>query len=164
MSSHVTEAYRAGAMGLIGFNQFTNVSIVVPLLALGLDVSFDAFNYMNNSTQIHQGEVLKSEAIINGTDHPSLVAEVSSRGPNTIIPKIMKPDISAPGVEILAAYSPIASPSDIPQGTRAANYNLLSGTSMACPHVTAVAVYVKTFHPDWSPSEIKSAIMTTAWP
>ncbi|KAF3437808.1 hypothetical protein FNV43_RR20564 [Rhamnella rubrinervis] len=161
----VTEAYRAGAIGLIGFNQFTNVSIVVPLPALGLDVvSSDVSNYMKNSTKIHQGEILKSEAIINGTDHPPLVAEFSSRGPNTIIPEIMKPDISAPGVEILAAYSPIASPSNIPQDTRSVNYSILSGTSMACPHVTAVAVYVKTFHPDWSPSEIKSAIMTTALP
>ncbi|KAL4383559.1 hypothetical protein GQ457_15G028850 [Hibiscus cannabinus] len=73
------------------------------------------------------------------------------------------PDISAPGVNILAAYSPAAPPSeDFGKDRRQVKYNILSGTSMACPHVAAVAAYVKTFHPDWSPSAIKSALITTA--
>ncbi|GJT85634.1 subtilisin-like protease SBT4.3 [Tanacetum coccineum] len=42
-------------------------------------------------------------------------------------------------------------------------YDVLSGTSMVCPHVTAAVAYVKSFHPSWSPSAIKSALMTTAW-
>lgn len=74
----------------------------------------------------------------------------------------LQPDISAPGVEILAAYSPAASPSGLPSlDTRSVEYNVLSGTSMACPHVTAAAAYVKSLHPSWSPSAIKSALMTT---
>lgn len=73
---------------------------------------------------------------------------------------MFQPDISAPGVEILAAYSPNASIS-IPQDMRRVQYNIMTGTSMACPHATAVAAYVKTFHPDWSPAAIKSSIMTT---
>ena len=64
-------------------------------------------------------------------------------------------------MEILAAYSPIASPSNTMIDKSSVKYNILSGTSMACPHVTAAAAFVKSFHPDWSPSAIKSALMTT---
>jgi subtilisin family serine protease len=74
---------------------------------------------------------------------------------------VLQPDISAPGVDILAAFSPNVSPSTSSQDVRRVNYNIVSGTSMSCPHVSGAAAYVKTFHPDWSPSAIKSALMTT---
>lgn len=64
-------------------------------------------------------------------------------------------------MEILAAFSPLGSPSDASFDKRPVNYSILSGTSMACPHVTAAAAYVKSIHPNWSPSAIKSALMTT---
>ena len=73
----------------------------------------------------------------------------------------VQPDVSAPGVDILAAYIPVVPPSGAGDDKRRVNYNLLSGTSMACPHVAGVAAFVKAFHPHWSPSAIKSAIMTT---
>ncbi|CAA7047845.1 unnamed protein product [Microthlaspi erraticum] len=71
----------------------------------------------------------------------------------------MQPDITAPGVSIFAAYSPVAATA-IGENV---DYYFLSGTSMSCPHVAGVAAYVKTLRPHWSPSAIKSAIMTTAW-
>jgi len=70
----------------------------------------------------------------------------------------MQPDITAPGLEILAANSLRASPF---YDTAYVKYSVESGTSMSCPHAAGVAAYVKTFHPQWSPSMIKSAIMTT---
>ena len=74
----------------------------------------------------------------------------------------MQPDITAPGVSILAAYSPAHSPSVFSSDDkRKVKYNIESGTSMSCPHVAGAAAYVKTFHPDWSPSAIKSSLMTT---
>ncbi|KAJ1389150.1 Peptidase S8/S53 domain [Sesbania bispinosa] len=88
----------------------------------------------------------------------------STRGPNAITPDILKPDLAAPGVDILAAWSPIAPISRVKADDRVANYNIISGTSMACPHATAAAAYVKSFHPNWSPAAIKSALMTTATP
>ncbi|XP_042428681.1 subtilisin-like protease SBT4.3 [Zingiber officinale] len=111
----------------------------------------------NPVANIHKSEeVFDSEA--------PLVASFSSRGPNTITPDILKPDISAPGIDILAAWSRVAPVSGIINDTRVVKYNIISGTSMACPHVTGVAAYVKSFHPNWSPAAIMSALMTTAKP
>ncbi|KEH33701.1 subtilisin-like serine endopeptidase family protein [Medicago truncatula] len=73
-------------------------------------------------------------------------------------------NISVPGVEILAAYSPLASPSYDIIDKRQVKYTINSGTSTSCPHVAGVVAYVKSFHPDWSPAAIKSAIMTTTKP
>ncbi|KAK7300772.1 hypothetical protein RJT34_11622 [Clitoria ternatea] len=92
------------------------------------------------------------------------VASFSSRGPNAITPDILKPDITAPGVDILAAWSPISPISGVKGDNRIAYFNIISGTSMACPHVTGAAAYIKSFYPYWSPAAIKSALMTTATP
>lgn len=73
----------------------------------------------------------------------------------------MQPDISAPGVDILAAWSLLSSVTEVRGDKRKVPYNIISGTSMACPHATASAAYVKSFHPTWSPAAIKSALMTT---
>ncbi|KAL2326648.1 hypothetical protein Fmac_025706 [Flemingia macrophylla] len=100
-----------------------------------------------------------------GKDSPApYIASFSSRGPNAITADILKPDLAAPGVDILAAWSPIGSVSGVKGDKRRVNYNIVYGTSMACPHVTAAAAYIKSFHPDWSPAAIKSALMTTATP
>lgn len=72
-----------------------------------------------------------------------------------------QPDITAPGVDILAAWSPVAPPSIYYADTRSVNYNIISGTSMSCPHAAGAAAHVKAVHPDWSPAAIKSALMTT---
>ncbi|XP_019099670.1 PREDICTED: subtilisin-like protease SBT4.5 [Camelina sativa] len=113
-----------------------------------------------NSAKNPKATVMKSETIFNQT--APITASYSSRGPNTLIPDILKPDITVPGTEILAAYSPIAPPSE--SDTRRVNYSIISGTSMSCPHIAGVAAYLKTFHPRWSPFMIQSAIMTTAQP
>ncbi|KAF5750493.1 hypothetical protein HS088_TW03G00830 [Tripterygium wilfordii] len=92
------------------------------------------------------------------------VASFSSRGPQQLSRNILKPDIAAPGLNILAAYSKLTTITGLPSDNRYSLFNIVSGTSMACPHVAAAAAYVKSFHPDWSPSAIKSALMTTATP
>ncbi|KAJ1389158.1 Peptidase S8/S53 domain [Sesbania bispinosa] len=119
------------------------------------------YTYMN-ITSNPTATILKSNTG-NDTLAP-YVASFSSRGPNPVTLDILKPDIAAPGVEILAAWPPNAPPSEVKGDKRQVQYNIISGTSMACPHVTGVAAYIKSFHPTWSPAAIKSAIMTTAMP
>ncbi|RZC58167.1 hypothetical protein C5167_005463 [Papaver somniferum] len=74
----------------------------------------------------------------------------------------LSPDITAPGVDILASWPPISSLTESENDTRSVSFNIISGTSMSCPHATGVAAYIKSFHPTWSPAAIKSALMTTA--
>jgi subtilisin family serine protease len=73
-------------------------------------------------------------------------------------PEILQPDLTAPGIDILAAWTPV---SGNLKDNRFTAYSIDSGTSMACPHATGVAAYVKSFHPDWSPAMIMSALITT---
>ncbi|XP_054818762.1 subtilisin-like protease Glyma18g48580 [Prosopis cineraria] len=90
------------------------------------------------------------------------VSAFSSRGPNIILPSILKPDVTAPGQDIIAAYSSGVSPTNLDSDGRRFDYTTLTGTSMACPHVTGIVGLLKNRHPTWSPAMIKSAIMTTA--
>ncbi|RKR86758.1 PA domain-containing protein [Micromonospora pisi] len=83
------------------------------------------------------------------------VAHFSSNGPwSTGGGNLIKPDIAAPGQEILAAVSPITQHGE--------NFAYYSGTSMAAPHVAGLAALIISKHQDWSPMAVKSALMTTA--
>ncbi|KAL6513878.1 hypothetical protein OROHE_019334 [Orobanche hederae] len=166
----VPRAFGAGANGAVAtLHSFpkdlafpVDFSQVVPLAASRLDEqNFHNVRSYLESTKSSTLDILKSESVRN-VDAPK-VAGFSSRGPNTILPDILKPDVTAPGMEILAAFSPLASPSEHPSDKRSVKYSVISGTSMSCPHVAGAAAYVKSFHPNWSPSALKSSLMTTAW-
>ncbi|KAK6941285.1 Peptidase S8 propeptide/proteinase inhibitor I9 [Dillenia turbinata] len=92
-----------------------------------------------------------------------VVAAFSSRGPNLVTAQILKPDLIGPGVNILAAWSEAVGPTGLDKDTRRTKFNIMSGTSMSCPHISGVAALLKAAHPNWSPSAIKSALMTTAY-
>ncbi|XP_009604592.1 subtilisin-like protease [Nicotiana tomentosiformis] len=93
-----------------------------------------------------------------GDKHAPTVAFFSSRGPSMVSQGILKPDIIGPGLNILAAW-----PTSVGEKTSSkSTFNIISGTSMSCPHLAGVAALLKSAHPDWSPAAIKSAIMTTA--
>jgi len=82
-------------------------------------------------------------------------ASFSSRGPSLAASgDLLKPDVIAPGQDILAAVSPSINGRD---------FDLLSGTSMSSPHVAGLAALLKDLHPDWTPMMIKSALMTSAY-
>ncbi len=83
-------------------------------------------------------------------------ASFSSRGPlRAGNGDVLKPDLIAPGQDILAAVAPPGN------GGRA--FDLYSGTSMSSPHVAGLAALMKQKHPGWSPMAIKSALMTTGY-
>ena len=67
---------------------------------------------------------------------------------------LLKPDITAPGVDVIASVAP--------PGHAGKNFDGLSGTSMAAPHIAGIAALIKSKNPGWSPMWIKSAMMTTA--
>ncbi|PIM98466.1 Tripeptidyl-peptidase II [Handroanthus impetiginosus] len=90
-----------------------------------------------------------------------VVGYFSSRGPTYGIKNLLKPDIASPGVAILAAWPSNDKREALPD-REPPLFNILSGTSMSCPHVSGPAATVKSQHPNWSPSAIRSAIMTTA--
>lgn len=98
-----------------------------------------------------------------GIQPSPVVAAFSSRGPNPITPEILKPDLIAPGVNILAGWTGAVGPTGLESDKRHVSFNIISGTSMSCPHVSGLAALLKAAHPEWSPSAIKSALMTTAY-
>ncbi|KAF6175831.1 hypothetical protein GIB67_003319 [Kingdonia uniflora] len=118
------------------------------------------FSYIN-STKSPKAYITRAITQLDTKPAP-VMASFSSRGPNPVSPEILKPDITAPGVNILAAYSQAALPTDMASDKRRVLFNFVSGTSMSSPHVAGIAGLLKTLHPEWSPSVIKSAIMTTA--
>ncbi|KAJ0967551.1 hypothetical protein J5N97_024468 [Dioscorea zingiberensis] len=101
-----------------------------------------------------------------GVSSAPSVASFSSRGPSSVNEGVLKPDIVAPGVNILAAWpspvGPISLESPPNSTTTPPSFNIVSGTSLASPLIAGVATLLRIAHPDWSPAAVKSAIMTTA--
>ncbi|KAK4774380.1 hypothetical protein SAY86_009315 [Trapa natans] len=157
--------FSAGAKGAIMHYDFflkdVAFSFPLPVSYLDDDKGIDILRYINSSRNA-SASIFKSMEV-NDTVAPYVVS-FSSRGPNLLTPGILKPDLSAPGVDILAGWTMAASITGVPGDNRFSPFNIISGTSMACPHASAAAAYIKSFNPTWSPAAIKSALMTTATP
>ncbi|MBB5871239.1 hypothetical protein F4553_004618 [Allocatelliglobosispora scoriae] len=86
-----------------------------------------------------------------------VMAAFSSRGPGGLA---LKPDVTAPGVQILAGHTPV--PDEPTGGPKGELFQAIAGTSMSGPHVAGAGILLAAAHPGWSPGQIKSALMTTA--
>ncbi|KAL0299751.1 UNVERIFIED_CONTAM: Subtilisin-like protease SBT3.6 [Sesamum radiatum] len=145
----------AGALGLIAtkktviaLSQYYNS---FPFILVTFDIATQILNYIRFTRD--PVVRLKPTKTYVGNQASTYIASFSSRGPNSLSPAVLKPDIAAPGVDVLAAYVPTKLS---PQG-----YIFDSGTSMAAPHIAGIAALLKSLHPHWSPAAIKSALVTT---
>ncbi|KAK6137644.1 hypothetical protein DH2020_028570 [Rehmannia glutinosa] len=148
-----------GGAGMIIVNpaSYGNVTLsdshVLPTTHIGYADGLKIKTYIN-STSNPVATILFKGTVIGDSRAPAVVA-FSSRGPNTASRGILKPDILGPGVNILAAW-----PVSVENNTNTnSTFNVISGTSMSCPHLSGVAALLKSSDPDWSPKfAIKSAI------
>ena len=116
----------------------------------GLVVVIAAGNDGSAMFTLNSPGVARKPIAVAATDNADAVASFSSRGPT--IDRRLKPDIAAPGVGIAAA-------NHLTAGTK-----VLSGTSMASPHVAGMAALLLQAHPTWTPQMVKAALMNTALP
>ncbi|KAJ7949435.1 Subtilisin-like protease [Quillaja saponaria] len=153
----------AKAKGMILINEEKGVPYdagVFPFTEVANTEGYQILKYIN-STKIPTATILPTVEIPRYKPAP-VVAYFSSRGPAELTENILKPDIMAPGVAILAAMMPSTEPGSVPIGKKPSEFAIKSGTSMACPHVTGAAAFIRSVHQEWSSSMIKSALMTTA--
>jgi subtilisin family serine protease len=153
------EVLNAGGAGMILYNQ-------APGMQLYLTTHAVPAAHLSNA----DGLAIKDYIAVEGSDAVATIdgghatarpapwmVDFSSRGPNGGAMDIIKPDITAPGFGILAAYSPtpfLGGPDQL--------FAVIQGTSMSSPHVAGIFALLKQAHPDWTPEMAKSAIMTTA--
>ncbi|XP_009359651.1 subtilisin-like serine-protease S [Pyrus x bretschneideri] len=145
---------KAGGVGMVLIDDADKdiaVPFVIPSAIVEQRIGHHILSYIKR-TRKPMSRILPAKTILGLKPAPRVTA-FSSKGPNSLTPEILKPDVTAPGLNILASWSPAA-------GNK--QFNILSGTSMACPHVTGIAALIKAVYPSWSPAAIRSAIMTTA--
>ncbi len=156
-------AATAGAVGMILYNQGTGVTDVetdnhwLPASHIQYAQGQQVLTFLTG----HTGVMATISAGVTGTQQPDVMASFSSRGGPGQRLGISKPDITAPGVQILAGAAPIHVP-DPALGPEGELFQAIAGTSMSSPHIAGSGALLKALHPEWTPGQIKSAIMTTA--
>lgn len=161
----ITNAVNAGATGVIVFTDDR------PKTIMGGAATPETLSIPGVMIDRELGRALRTEitngATVNATLSPTtflpesmvgnIMADFSSRGPFATVPSWIKPDVTAPGVQILAGMTP-----EPASGVGGDFFQYLQGTSMSTPHVAGIGALLREAHPDWSPAAIKSALMTTA--
>ncbi|HEX5427010.1 MAG TPA: S8 family serine peptidase [Pedococcus sp.] len=153
---------QAGGVGMVLYNQtdtddlFTDNDFV-PTVMLDRTPG-QAIRDWVNSTANPTGQLV-ADGIGTTPFRTPTVTSFSSRGENPTAGDIIKPDIAAPGLQVMAGNTPFPSPGTQPAGEL---FQAIGGTSMASPVVAGSYALLKQTHPDWSAAAAKSALMTTA--
>jgi subtilisin family serine protease len=158
----------AGGGGAVIFHNSAAVNVMptdnhpLPTVHLLYDVGQPLKNYLVANPGAVTVSFTQSEATFADEDSrvvPNVMASFSSRGPDAVALDIIKPDVTAPGVSILAG----ASPMHYETAAQGEYFQAIMGTSMSSPHVAGVFALLKQANSDWSPAMAKSALMTTAY-
>nr|ABK25116.1 unknown [Picea sitchensis] len=164
-SIQILEANRTGAAAVIIASEDSYLLVPrdywMPAVLVTSDQGQLIANYVTSASRATAG--IKFVITEVGSRPAPAVAYFSSRGPNPLSPGILKPDVIAPGKNIVAAWLPYGVVKYVGSVPLEADYAMDSGTSMSSPHAVGVAALVKAVHPDWSPAAIRSALMTTAY-
>jgi minor extracellular serine protease Vpr len=156
-ASKADRAKRAGAIGLIlADNRFGEANAIPIALSLpaAMISDLDGATLRGYASQ-HGGQAtirISSDIREIQTGRSGVITSFSSAGP-TDFGSFLKPDISAPGLDVLSGTPPL---------TTGSTFSVFAGTSMATPHVAGAAALLVQRHPEWTPAEIKSALMSTA--
>jgi subtilisin family serine protease len=161
----IANAEDAGAIAALVFNiagkpiVMTAVSQVgelpnIPALMIGQGDGNLILDEINAGQTVNI--VLDKGFFLSEQETGNVMGAFSARGPAPV-QDILKPDVTAPGINILAGFTP-----DAANSVAGEYFAYITGTSMATPHVAGVAALLRQAHPDWSPAAIKSALMTTA--
>lgn len=157
-----------GGAGLIQLNHLIEgeellaIAYTLPSATIGYKETLALLSYINSSQNPTASFESHNTNTVIGKDRAPIALSFSARGPNPIVKEILKPDLIAPGLNILAAWPSNRSPTRSLNDPRRVKFNTDSGTSMACPHVAGLAALIRASHPDWSAAAIRSALMTTA--
>lgn len=151
-----------GAVGMVLYNDAVNVT----------DLETDNHFLPASHVQFAQGQSLLTFLVahpgaqatltsgVKASQQGDVMASFSSRGGAGQPLGVSKPDVTAPGVQILAAHTPASV--DIATGPQGELFQAIAGTSMSSPHVAGAAALLKDLNPSWTPGQIRSALMTTA--
>ena len=153
--------HEAGGAGMVLFN-VTNVDNLFTDPHRVPSVHIDETPGSEIKDLIASGNVVEARIVTGDVTEwqsaPSMTI-FSSRGPNPVATDIIKPDVTAPGLQILAGNSPVNNGS----GAQGELFQAIAGTSMSSPHVAGLFALIEEAHPDWTPAMAKSALMTTAY-
>lgn len=167
-------AKTAGAIGVVIANTPTSAATIinqahsVSTVHIAVANTTTLKDYVAANGENATASLGNLRAALDSTAKAPMMNGSSSRGPNVANANILKPDLTAPGTDILAAVTAGLSKEQrdaVAAGGAApiSDWAFYTGTSMASPHVAGIAALLKQRHPDWSPAAIKSALMTTAF-